>query len=215
MTARRPPPGRAGRLVLLRTLRTAEHGADLLEQKLRILRAEHRRLLRAEEEAAEDWHRLLRDAETWLLRALVLGGRGALDAACDGVPPAEARVPRTTTLGVPHPAGCDCTARPRPASAAPPRNAALAPAADAHRAALRAAGRYAAARAAARAVGAEADATRRRLRALRRRRIPELRRDLALADLALEQAEHEDAVRRRRAAARWPPSGAAARREPW
>ncbi|MGW2888954.1 hypothetical protein ACWDDN_27310 [Streptomyces griseoruber] len=38
---------------------------------------------------------------------------------------------------------------------------------------------------------------RHRVRALRRHRIPRLREALGLADLALEQAEHEDGVRRR------------------
>ncbi|MFF8908316.1 V-type ATP synthase subunit D [Streptomyces olivaceoviridis] len=42
--------------------------------------------------------------------------------------------------------------------------------------------------------------TRRRVRALRRHWIPRLRDVLAVADLALEEAEHEEAVRRRWAA---------------
>lgn len=50
--ARRTPPGRAGRLRLRHSLDVAERGADLLERKLRILRAEHERLLRAEAAAA-------------------------------------------------------------------------------------------------------------------------------------------------------------------
>lgn len=66
--------------------------------------------------------------------------------------------------------------------------------------AVRAAASYAAARAAARAVGAEAVRTRQRVRALRRHWIPRLEAALDRADTALEQAEHEDAVRRRWAA---------------
>ncbi|MDX2874026.1 V-type ATP synthase subunit D, partial [Streptomyces ipomoeae] len=66
--------------------------------------------------------------------------------------------------------------------------------------AVRAAAEYAAAHAAAELVGAEVISTRHRVRALRRHWIPRLREDLARADLALEQAEHEDSVRRRWAA---------------
>ena len=45
-TVRRVPPGRAGRLWLQHRLAVAQRGADLLDQKLRILRSEqaHRRL---------------------------------------------------------------------------------------------------------------------------------------------------------------------------
>ncbi|WP_243769443.1 V-type ATP synthase subunit D [Streptomyces cyanogenus] len=44
--------------------------------------------------------------------------------------------------------------------------------------------------------------TRQRVRALRRHWIPRPRRDLAAVELALEEAVHEEAVRRRWAAAR-------------
>jgi hypothetical protein len=50
-SARRTPPGRAGRLRPGRGLDVAERGADLLEQKLRIPRSEHQRLPRAREAA--------------------------------------------------------------------------------------------------------------------------------------------------------------------
>lgn len=49
-------------------------------------------------------------------------------------------------------------------------------------------------------VGAEILSTGQRVRALRRHRIPRLGEALAHADLALEQSEHEDPVRRRFAA---------------
>jgi hypothetical protein len=53
-SARRTPPGRAGRLRPGRGLDVAERGADLLEQKLRIPRSEHQRLPRAREAAERD-----------------------------------------------------------------------------------------------------------------------------------------------------------------
>jgi hypothetical protein len=46
---RRTPPGRAGRLRLRHSLDVAGLGADPLVQKLRILRSEHQRPLRAEQ----------------------------------------------------------------------------------------------------------------------------------------------------------------------
>lgn len=85
----------------------------------------------------------------------------------------------------------------RAPTSAPPGNIALVHAEAAYREAVRAA-----ARAAAHIVGAGLRMTRRRVRELRRHRIPRLERALAHVGLALEQSEHEDAVRRRWAAQR-------------
>ena len=153
---RRTPPGRAGRLRVRHSLDVAVRGADLLEQKLRILRSRHQRLLRAEEAAARAWRELLAEAAT--------------------------SVPA------------------RPPTAAAPSNTALVHAEAVYARAVRAAAEYAAAHAAAELVGAEVLSTRHRVRALRRHWIPRLRETLDQADLALEQAEHEDSVRRRWAA---------------
>ncbi|MFF5157666.1 V-type ATP synthase subunit D [Streptomyces sp. NPDC000348] len=200
--ARRTPPGRAGRLRLRHSLDVAERGAGLLEQKLRILRSEHQRLLRAEREAARAWRDLLAEAERWLLRGLLLGGEQALDSAAAGIGPAEVTVDWATSMGVHHPAAVSLSVPARPPTAAAPANTALAHAEAAYGRAVRAAAEYAAARAAARLVGAEVDGTRHRVRALRRHWIPRLREALDRSDLALEQAEHEDGVRRRWAARR-------------
>ncbi|MFD7489270.1 V-type ATP synthase subunit D [Streptomyces mirabilis] len=70
----------------------------------------------------------------------------------------------------------------------------------AYRQAVRAATDHACARAAARIVGAEMASTSRRVRALRRHWIPRPQEALAHVDLAPEQSEHEDSVRRRWAA---------------
>ncbi|MFF5015001.1 V-type ATP synthase subunit D [Streptomyces sp. NPDC001165] len=56
-------------------------------------------------------------------------------------------------------------------------------------------------RAAAELLAAEAGRTRQRVRAPRRHWIPRLRRELAALEPALEETEHEEAVRRRWAAA--------------
>ncbi|MFF7795688.1 V-type ATP synthase subunit D [Streptomyces sp. NPDC007991] len=198
--ARRTPPGRAGRLRLRHSLDVAERGADLLEQKLRILRSEHQRLLRTEQEAADAWRDLLAEAESWLLRALLLGGEQSLDAAAAGIGAAEVTVRWATSMGVRHPAAVALSVPARPPTAAAPTNTALVHAEAAYGRAVRAAAEYAAAHAAAELVGTEVISTRHRARALRRHWIPRLREALERSDLALEQAEHEDSVRRRWAA---------------
>ncbi|MEU3985929.1 V-type ATP synthase subunit D [Streptomyces sp. NPDC026672] len=195
--ARRTPPSRAGHLRLRHSLDVAERGADLLEQKLRVLRSEHQRLLRAREAAERAWRDLLSEAESWLLRGLLLGGEQALDSAAAGIGPAEVTVRWTTSMGVRHPATVATSVHSRPPTAAAPINTALVHAEAAYGRAVRAAAEYAAAHAAAELVGAEAISTRHRARALRRHWIPRLREALDRSDLALEEAEHEDSVRRR------------------
>lgn len=195
----RVPPGRAARLRLRRSLAVAEHGAGLLDRKLRVLRAEHRRRLLAQEAAERQWQDRLREAERWLLRALLLSGERALDAAA-AVGPAEIAVEWGVSMGVRHPAAVRWVPPVLAPEEAAPANSAVQYAQAAYGEAVRAAADYAAARTAARAIGAEVDGTRRRVRALRRHWIPRLGAALAAVDLALEQNEHEDAVRRRWAA---------------
>ncbi|MCZ0998406.1 hypothetical protein O1M63_10005 [Streptomyces mirabilis] len=98
------------------------------------------------------------------------------------------------------PSGISCTVPARPTSAATPGNTALVHAEAAYRQAVRTATDHGCARAAARIVGAEVASTSRRVRALRRHWIPRPQEALAHVDLALEQSEHEDSVRRRWAA---------------
>ncbi|MEI5525556.1 V-type ATP synthase subunit D [Streptomyces brasiliscabiei] len=199
---RRTPPGRAGRLRLRHSLDVAERGAQLLEQKLRVLRAEHARLLDESEAAARTWGELLSDAERWALRGLLIGGEQALDRAVVGIEAAEAEVSWTTSMGVAHPAVASVSVPSRPPTATAPANTALVHAEAGYARAVRAAAAYAAARTAAELVGAEVVRTRHRVRALRRHWIPRLRDSLTRADLVLEQTEHEDGVRRRWAADR-------------
>ncbi|GAA0552764.1 V-type ATP synthase subunit D [Streptomyces mordarskii] len=191
------PPSRAARLRLRHSLDVALRGADLLEQKLRILRTRHESLLRAEEAGARAWRDTVREAETWLLRGLLQGGEHALETAADGVGPTEIAWRAETTMGVRHPWHLSCQDPDRSPDAATPGNTALVHAEAAWREALRAGAEYAVARAAAGIVGAEVARTRQRVRALRRHWIPRLEESLAQIGLALEESEHEDAVRRR------------------
>ncbi|WP_282703529.1 V-type ATP synthase subunit D [Streptomyces sp. CC219B] len=199
MAELRVPPGRAGRMRLRRSLDVARRGADLLDQKLAVLRARHEELRHAEAAARDHWHERLREAETWLRRGLLLGGEDALDPP-DSSRPAELDIEWTATMGVRHPATATCRVPGRESGDPAPANTALVHAEAAYATALCAAAEYAAARAAAHAVGDEVLRTRQRVRALRRHWVPRLETALARADAALEQSEHEDAVRRRWAA---------------
>ncbi|MFJ9282835.1 hypothetical protein HS99_0002305 [Kitasatospora aureofaciens] len=193
-----PESGRAGRLRLRHRLEVALRGAELLDRKLAVLRERHR-LLAAEEEAARRaWHTAVQEAETWLLRGLLLSGDRALAAVVANR--ADVVVEWTVSMGVRHPSRAVCTDAARATTEPPPANTALAHAETAYRTVVRTAAGYAAARTAAGLVQAEIDRTGRRVRALRRHWIPRLAEALAHLDQGLEQAEHEDAVRRRWAA---------------
>ncbi|HZC41670.1 MAG TPA: V-type ATP synthase subunit D [Streptosporangiaceae bacterium] len=206
MTAAGPklavPPGRAGRLWLVRRIAVASRAADVLDRKLRILTAELDRLRGEAERTSQEWDSRCRQAEQWLLRAVLLGGERAVELA-PATAEAELTISYAVTMGVRHPAGARCVTG-RPAGWEGP---AVAQARQAHQAALTAAAQHAAARAALAAVERETSITRYRLRAVRDRWIPRLRDALAQADFSLEELERADAARLRRAA----PPGQAAR----
>ncbi|MGW2209713.1 V-type ATP synthase subunit D [Streptomyces sp. NPDC001781] len=193
--------GRAGRLRLRRGLATALRGAGLLERKLRLLLDREATARRAAEDARRVWEEKLADAETWLLRGVLLSGEGAL---AEAAPADKARVEVrwAALMGVRHPAAVECTTPVRSPAEPTPSNTALAHAETAYRAAVRAAAELAARQAAADLLAAEAERTRRRVRALRRHWIPRLQAELSAVELALEEVEHEEAVRRRWAADR-------------
>ncbi|MET8451825.1 V-type ATP synthase subunit D [Streptomyces sp. NPDC005209] len=195
------PAGRAGRLRLRRNLATAVRGADLLERKLRLLLDRERAQRRAAEEAGSAWRAKLADAGTWLVRGVLLGGELALAQAVPG-DRARVDVEWAALMGVRHPAAVAWTAPVRSPAEPTPPNTALAHAETAYRAAVRAAAEYAAHQTAAELLAAEAERTRQRVRTLRRHWIPRLQRELTALELALEEAEHEEAVRRRWAASR-------------
>ncbi|MGW3498044.1 V-type ATP synthase subunit D [Streptomyces sp. NPDC001020] len=195
----RVPRGRAGRLRLRRSLGTALRGADLLERKLRLLLDRERELSRTAEESDRIWRDRLAEAETWCVRGLLIGGDRALSET-GPTDRAVVDVEWTALMGVSHPSQVSWTAPVRSLDEPTPGNTALAHAETAYRAAVRAAAKHSAARSAAELIAAEAERTRQRVRALRKHWIPCLTRELAAVELALEEAEHEEAVRRRWAA---------------
>ncbi len=188
------PPGRAGRLWLQHRLATAQQGADLLDHKLRVLRAERERLALVQERTATAWEAASRDADAWLLRGVLVGGERAVRLGSDQAP-ADVEIVWEQQMGVHYPAEATCTL-PEPAADSPPMgNAAMVTARDCHRRALHAAVQHAAVEAAGRILEVEERATRRRLRAIEERWIPRLRQALAEVQLKLEEDEHADGVR--------------------
>jgi V/A-type H+-transporting ATPase subunit D len=202
----RVPPGRAGRMWLLERLDTAERGLDLLDRKLRVLRGEQQRAHLIAGRTGADWRRRCAEAETWLLRAALLGGQRAIRHA---VPAEAAQVQLTWTevMGVRHPLGATVRCGRPGTDAATAGTAAVVEAAAAHRAALEAAAHHAVAEEAARRLDAEVAATGHRLRAVEDRWIPRLRAALHRAELDLEELDHTEGIRLRWAAGQQPGGG--------
>jgi len=193
-TLRRLPPGRAGRMWLTRRLAIADRAAELLDQKVRVLRQQTERFRLLAERTGAEWTRSCREAEDWSLRAALVGGQAALRAATVH---GGARVVLNfgTTMGVPHPSDARCLL---PDAADPVTSGpATMSAVLAHRQALDAAVQHAVALAGLRALEHELAATRRRRRAITDRLIPQLEDAVAAAVLRLEETERAEGVRLR------------------
>jgi len=190
----RTPPGRAGRMWLLRRIAVGRRGRDVLEQKRRALLLEAERLRGRRDEARVAWEESAREAEQWWRRASVLAGQRPLRITVALVPePAELTVRRRSSLGVTLPADPELRLPP-PASSAR-GSSALAFAATAHRRALDAAATLAVAERAYAATVAEAAATGQRLRAIDCRWLPEHEQALERLELELDEVDREDAAR--------------------
>jgi V/A-type H+-transporting ATPase subunit D len=186
------PSGRAGRIWLIRRLAVAHGAADLLDQKVRVLRQQAERFALLAERSGADWVESCRAAEAWALRASLVGGQAALRSAT-GHDPAIVELAWATTMGVSHPSGARWTAS-VPDADAVTWGPATARAVAAHRVALDAAVQHAVALAALRAVETELSATRRRVRAVTDRWIPRLEAALSRVALSLEETERAEGV---------------------
>lgn len=194
----RVPPGRAGRIALRRRLATAQRGREQLDRKLRLLIPEQQRQKIRAEVARTEWLEACADAQTWTLRAAVLGGQDALRHATP-IDSAQVEIAWAHDMGLRYPSAATVT----PPPDTPDRtldNAAVPAALAAARKALQAAAASAAAEEAVRLLDAEVKLTRRRLRALEKAWLPALNRALSALELSLEQTEQEDNIRLRRAA---------------
>lgn len=198
MSKIRVPPGRAGRLWLRARLDIAERGVGLLEQKVRLLGDERRRLRALTADTSRDWERACLDARTWTLRAALLGGQRSIQHAIPDNP-ATISVTWTTTMGVRYPDGADYTP-PHPDGPVLVESSAIVYAQGAYHAALAAAARHGAALAAVRVIDREFHATRLRAMALRRHWLPDLHAALAKIQLDLEEQERAEGIRLKSAA---------------
>lgn len=183
--------GRAGKVRVERRLRTARHGAALLDRKQRIMADELERLRLYAEGVREEWEVAAREAARWLRRAAALDGTTAVETAA---PAARAtfEVRWGVAMGVTYPAHAACVV---PEGPLPGGSSALAFAVRAHREALGVGVRLAAAERAIALVGAELAATRSRQRAVENRWIPRLEAELDEIRRRLEEQEMEETLR--------------------
>jgi V/A-type H+/Na+-transporting ATPase subunit D len=204
---RRVPPGRAGRLWLRRRRDTAQRAVDLLDRKLRILMAEQARFRLLAARTETDWHEQYAQARVWLARAAAIGQQREIRFAA-AEPTADVDIEWAAVMGVRYPAEATCRLPEASPGARPPGTAALAPAEQAHREALRAAVAHAVALRACHVVDAEVVEARRRLRALTDRWVPRLEAAAHTLSERLEEDERADTVRMRWAAGRAERDGA-------
>ena len=189
------PPGRAGRLWLRDRLASARRSMELLDRKRQLLRREQSRLAELREESRRDWLTSCSEAETWGLRAALLGG--STEVVSTGVTVAgraRVEVAWRNTMGVRHPDDPRCDLPELGPSDAAATNAAVAPAAASYRRALEAAVAYAVADASFAVLDGELRATERRHRAIERRRVPPLEDALRRLELRLDELEREERV---------------------
>lgn len=192
----RAPPGRAGRLWLVRRLEIARRGVEVLDQKRQTLLREQQRLADALAPAGQRWERQAREAADWNERALALAGERRLRlAAGHAAGRCAVDLEWRNALGTVFPSGATVRLDSMPDFVALGGGSSVALAAGAHAEAVTAAAEYAAARAAHDAIAAELVATTRRQRAIERRWIPEHEAALHRLEVALDEREREDIAR--------------------
>ena len=199
----RVPPGRSGRPWLAHRLALARRGAEVLDQKRRVLLAEVQRSSELVRATRARWEEAQREATRWLSRAVLLGGERQLRLAAGYVTEAaDVRIGWRHSMGVVFPGEADVRVPELPDLSALGMSAALLEAGASHRRAVEAALRYAAAQVAHRRLSEELRLTVRRLRATEKRWIPLHEQALATLELVLDEGEREDAARTRWAVGR-------------
>jgi len=189
------PPGRAGRLWLRSRMASAQRSLELLDRKRQLLRRELIGLSERRNEVRQEWTAACTEARRWGLRATVLGGATDVSLAAAAVGGrARVDVPWRNTMGVLHPGDPHCSLPALAPVEAAAANAALAPAAAAHRRAIDAAVACAATERSYQVLAAELHATERRRRAIERRRLPALEDALRRLELRLDELEREERV---------------------
>lgn len=194
------PPGRAGRLWLMRRLYAGRLAADLLDRKVQVLRVELERFVLLRDRTGDRWREAWRAADRWALRGTMAAGVRELRLSAPSTL-ATLAVTWESVMGVRFPATVDCVVPVPTGADRGPGSVGLAEAATAYRRAVAAAADHAAAVAACRLIEAEIDETRRRLRAITDRWLPALEARLARLRQELDETEREETFRRQRAMA--------------
>jgi len=192
----RVPPGRAGRVWLRGRLEIAGRGAELLDRKRQVLLGEQARLRDELRQARRAWRDVAAGAELWSRRAAVIDGARRMDVLARNVRADAAlelswsnlmgaRLPSVTGVAIPGPLDLSALGG----------SSAAVLAARAGAEATRAGARCAAAERAEREIARELARATRRLRALRKRLIPEYEAALQHIELALDESQREQSSR--------------------
>jgi len=192
----RAPPGRAGRIWLVRRLETARRGAELLDRKRQALLREQARVRQEAADARQGWEDAAALLTLWSARAAMLDGAGRLELLARHVEqPASLRLAWSNLMGARIPSIERITVPDPPPLSALGGSSAAVLLARAACEATRAAARHAAAERAQAEISAELARAARRLRALQDRWIPQHEQALAQLDLALDESQREQAAR--------------------
>ena len=192
----RAPPGRAGRIWLVRRLETARRGAELLDRKRQALLREQARVRQEAADARQGWEDAAALLTLWSARAAMLDGAGRLELLARHVEqPASLRLAWSNLMGARIPSIERITVPDPPPLSALGGSSAAVLLARAACEATRAAARHAAAERAQAEISAELARAARRLRALQDRWIPQHEQALAKLDLALDESQREQAAR--------------------
>lgn len=192
----RIPPGRAGRLWLIRRLEVARRGEELLDRKRQVLLREQARVRSEAAEARQAWEDAAAKVTLWTARASMLDGPGRLDLlARYAGEPAYIEVSQSNLMGARIPSVQRITVPDPPPLSTLGGSCAAVLLARVWCEATRAATRYAVAQRAEREVVAELRRAARRLRAVQERWIPQHEQALAQLNLELDESQREQAAR--------------------
>ena len=196
--ALRIPPGRAGRIWLVRRLDVARRGAELLDRKRQVLLRELARVRTEAADAERAWHDAAAQVALWSARAAILDGPGRLELLARHVQqPASLELSWTNLMGARLPSVERIDLPDPPPLSALGGSSATVLLARACADATRAAVRYVALQRAEAELSAELRRAARRLRALQNRWIPQHEAALASLDLALDESQREQSARAR------------------
>jgi V/A-type H+-transporting ATPase subunit D len=194
----RVPPGRAGQVWLRRRLATAQHGIDILSRKQRLLSDERDRRQPEAAVARAAWIEACSEAERWCSRSLRVGHRNQVALVSAQVEaPATMTVDWRNVMAVAIPGKATCEFPDFSRASASGGSSATDRAVVALADAVSKAAEHASIQRALTNIDAELLQTRRRLRLLERRRVPQLEEALRASRERFAQSEREDILRLR------------------